>query len=454
MNLKSAFATFGRPKAIFGMNNSTIFCFISIKYCSCQSALFRVCVSAFCSLFIFCVLVPGFAQTGQAPDSAENSLCKFLSDSKLSGNFRTYYMNRHFDRPYTQESFATGGWLEYETAFWHGLGAGATVYTSQGLKIFTDPDRDGACLLAPGQRSYTVLGKAYLQARTSQTTLRVFRQGLDTPLINLYDVKMTPVTVEAYTLESKDIPHLDFLVSHVTKIKGWNDSGFISMSEAAGFEDSNEPVTLAGLVYTPLENCSIQVWDYFAHQFMNAVYVQADGRWTLNDDLVLSGALQGINERDVGRALAGDFSTGMAGIKAGLSWLGATLNIGYTVTDNSRDILNPWGSYPGFTSIMEEDCNKAGEKAWLLGLAYDFEQVGLKGLSAFSDYTDSNSPDTGTHASPDQQEFDLTVDYRLSGKLDGLWLRLRAAFVDQSHSMNQEDYSDYRIIINYDFSVL
>ncbi|MFC1461844.1 OprD family outer membrane porin [Verrucomicrobiota bacterium] len=399
--------------------------------------------------------VCGLLWAQPAATATETELWTFLKSSKLDGTFRTYYMNRHFNRPSNDEALAVGGWIEYETAYWHGLGAGAAVYTSQGLGIFTDPERDGASLLAPGQRSYTVLGQAYLQARVSRTVLRAYRQKLDTPfLINPYDVKMTPKTVEAYTLESRDIPHLSMLASHVTKIKGWTDSAFTSMSEAAGIEDSNEPVTLAGLVYTPLKNCKIQAWEYFAHEFMNSVYVQADGQLALTEDLTFSGSVQAIDQRDVGQALAGSFSTGMAGVQSALGWRGATLTLGFTSTASSHDIVNPWGSYPGYTSIMEEDCDLAGENAWLLGLAYDFEHMGLKGLSAFSDYTNANTPDFGDHASPDQQEFNLTIDYRFSGKLDGLWVRLRAAFVDQSKSLDGEDYSDYRVIINYDFSLL
>ena len=58
------------------------------------------------------------------------------------------------------------------------------VYTFQGLDVFTDPDHDGASLLAPGQRSYTVLGQAFLKARIRETTFKAYRQSLDTPLLN------------------------------------------------------------------------------------------------------------------------------------------------------------------------------------------------------------------------------------------------------------------------------
>lgn len=376
----------------------------------------------------------------------------FLRDTKLRYNVRVYYLNRNYHTSGIQESLAAGACLDYESGSWHGLSIGLTPYTSQ--KIYSPSARDGANLLAAGQKGYTVLGKAFLQAKISKTLLRLYRQELQTPLINPYDVKMTPVTVEAYTIESRDIPHLMVLASHVTGIKGWTDTAFISMSEAAGFKNSNKPVTLAGLVYTPTENYTVQIWEYLAYDFMNAIYFQADGNWKLKKDLSLFGSIQAIDEINIGKAMADEFHTGMAGVKSGLTLMGATFALGFTKTANDRDIVNPWGSYPGFTSIMEEDCDLAGENAWLLELAFDFERIGLKGLSAFADYTDSYTPDTGQNASPDQREYNLTIDYHFSGKLKGLWLRLRGAIVDQSKSLDGKDYSDCRVIINYDFLLL
>ena len=54
-------------------------------------------------------------------------------------------------------------------------------------------------------------------------------------------------------------------------------------------------------------------------------------------------------------------------------------------------------------------------------------------------------------ADADQKETDCTIDYAFSGKLNGLVLRLQAAFVDNSFDTNLESYNDYRVILNYDF---
>jgi len=80
--------------------------------------------------------------------------------------------------------------------------------------------------------------------------------------------------------------------------------------------------------------------------------------------------------------------------------------------------------------------------------------VGIDGLSAFVDYARGNTPDSGPAASPDQDEFDLTVDYRFKkGPLERLWLRFRGAVLNQ-RGPNAQDTVNFRIILNYDLPIL
>jgi hypothetical protein len=105
---------------------------------------------------------------------------------------------------------------------------------------------------------------------------------------------------------------------------------------------------------------------------------------------------------------------------------------------------------------MLQSFNRAKEDGWLLGLSYDFSRVGLPGLSGFLNYADGDTPDGGPFASPDQSEFDITIDYRFQSRaLKGLWLRARAATLDQDDDVvGANDIDDYRIILNYERSIL
>ena len=80
----------------------------------------------------------------------------------------------------------------------------------------------------------------------------------------------------------------------------------------------------------------------------------------------------------------------------------------------------------------------------------------MPGLSAFINYAEGDTPERGEAASPDQDELDITVDYRFQSQpLKGLWLRARAAFVDQDNGVNgADDIDDYRLIVNYEVPIL
>jgi hypothetical protein len=130
------------------------------------------------------------------------------------------------------------------------------------------------------------------------------------------------------------------------------------------------------------------------------------------------------------------------------------LTLAYTRTGDSNGIRNPWGGSPSYASLILKDFDRAGEKAWRLGLSYDFAGIGLKGMSGFMNYARGDTDDRGENASPDQEELDFTIDLRPpEGMLRGLWLRARAAFVDEK-GPDTQNLTDYRIILNYELPLL
>lgn len=335
----------------------------------------------------------------------------------------------------------------WESGEWCGLSFGLAPYTSQ--RIVGSDKHDGASLLQSDQLGYTVLGQAYARWRGLDSQITLYRQVLETPLLNTYDCKMTPVTFEAYTIANNSISNLTLTVSQVEKIKTWTASSFRSLSESAGYENTSDGITLAGATWA-FEPLTLQVWEYYAHNLANSVYAQADLKGPDTGLPAWSLSAQGLSQQDVGAAYAGEIRTGMAGLLGSLAWKGFTLTAGGTVTDNGTCIFNPWASYPGYTSLMEEDCNMAGEKAWMAGLAYDFAKIGLAGVSAFMNHSEAWTPELGSFSEPEQIENNITVDYKPCNWLQGLAVRGRAAFVRNSFSMNGADYEDFRIIVDYE----
>jgi hypothetical protein len=363
---------------------------------------------------------------------------------------RSYYLNKQRTNDTDQLAWALGGALEYRSGSYRDrFSLGTTLYTSQ--KLHGPRDKDGTRLLRPEQKEFTVLGEAYLDIKLPyQLDTRLFRQKLNLPYLNKNDSRMAPNTFEAYTLFRREPGvRLNYGIGYVTRMKLRNKSSFKYMSEIAGAEGSNNGLGFAGVRYNVSKLINIGFAGYHTSDVINTFYTEANSAWSLGDDLAIRISGQYTKQKSTGDELIGDFNTGVYGIKFGVSYRQAILSLAYTSTDKNKGIQNPYGGYPGYASVIVKDFDRAGEDAWLIGLSYNAARFGLDGLTIFANYVDGNTPDSGSAASPDQQEFDITADYVFSKDIaDGFWVRTRAAIVNQE-GPDDVDQSDYRIILNY-----
>lgn len=376
----------------------------------------------------------------------------FFRDSKLHLNLRSFVFYRHSDPGGLGRDWALGGRAEY-TSGWlaQRLQVGLGLYTTQPLYA---PQNDlPTHLLSPDGDGITVLGLAYLRARLiDKTDLFLFRQTFDLPFLNRRDGKMIPNTFEAYTLLSQTWPVCHFVLSHVTRIKQRDASSFVSMSEAAGAAGSNEGLSLGGLLLAPLPGFKVGFVNEYSWEVTNTLYAEADYQNRLGP-LEYKLLLQYTDQRSVGEQLVGPFTSNAWGVQLHAGLGGTVLSLAYSEVDPEAELINPYGGYPGFTSLMVQNFNQAGEKAWAAGLSYDLARLGLKGWSAFANYAQGSTPKSGPNLGPDESEVDLTVDYRPpDGLLQGFWLRLRGAFVDQS-GPGASDTQQYQLILNYDLNL-
>ena len=381
------------------------------------------------------------------------SLPPFWRDTRLAVKPRTYYFDRDRDTG-DSVAWALGGALEYQSGWWEErLQIASTLYTSQ--KLYGPGDKDGTLLLEPGQQSFTVLGEAYVELQlTDSISARGGRTALNLPYINRQDSRMVPNTFLAYGLGGHIIEPLEFTAGHVTHMKRRNSDNFEPMSKAAGLGGTDEPATMAGLRYNFSETINLGFINLYAWEFMNTFYTEGNAGWQLTDDLDLGVSAQFTDQRSVGDELDGDFETSVYGAKVSTTYKGATLSLAFSSTDNDSRIRSPFGSYPGYLSLMVRDFNRAGEDAWLVGLAYDFAEVGWNGISGFINYAEGYVPDSDSTGTPDQKELDITLDIRPTNAVfDGLWLRLRHARLDQDGRF-ADDVRDWRVILNYEVPLL
>src|SRR5262245_44619282 len=388
---------------------------------------------------------------------ALDTLPPFLRDSQVGVNFRLYYFNQenHVAPPKSDnEALTIGGSLAYQTGWLADvLRLGIEGFGS--LKLYGPEDRDGTLLLLPGQTSYAALGRAYGEVKYDAYTATLYRQYIDTPYVNQQDNRMTPNTFEAYRITGK-YEWVQFGAGYIAAIKPRNDNEFISMSEQAGAPPGRERgMITAGVRFTPLKALSFGAINYYVPDTWNIFYTEGNYTWPLTTKLGLKLQAQFTEQDSVGGDnLIGSFSTRVGGAQASLSYNNAVLRAAFSITANSRNINSPYGTYPGYLSLIEKDFNRAGERAWLLGFSYDLKDY-VKGLSVtlnFARGTDAVDP-ANKSGLPDETEYDITVDYRIEqGLLRGMWVRLRNGYVDFSNGGGSSN--NIRLIINYPLALL
>ena len=382
----------------------------------------------------------------------------FLADTDLRVHFRSYYFNRTNPNDTVNEAWAFGGWVSYQSGWLLDTFAmGATLYGS--APLYAPDDRDGTLLLNTGQQGYYVPGEAWGALRYKDyALLKGYRQLVEQGYINPQDNRMTPNTFEGVTLGGK-VGWLQYLAGFLWQIKARNSDEFVSMSEKAGAANSNDGVGLAGVRLTPIPNLRVDLSNQYGVNTFNTIYGEVDYVHPLSEDWKLRVGAQFTDQRAVGDALLAPadgryWATQQGGVRTQLSWRDLTFTTAFSITGAGNTIQAPWGSFPGYLSMIDQDFNRAREKGILIGAAYVLPGSIVQGLSANANFVygwDAINPSTRQKA-PNQAEYDFTVDWRPAWRepafLKGMWFRARSAILDQQNAATLG--YQFRLILNWE----
>ena len=390
------------------------------------------------------------------------TLPPFLRDTNLTTNFRIYYFNQTKPDDTQFEALAAGGSISYQSGWLLDTFAmGASFYGS--APLYAPADKDGTLLLKPGQKGYYVPGQAWGALRyRDYALLKGYRQVVDQTYINPQDNRMTPNTFEGVTLGGT-VGWVQYLGGYLWSMKRRNADEFVAMSSAAGVKGHHDGVGLAGVRLTPVKDLRIDASNQYGVNTFNTLYARAEYLRPLDTDWSLRFGAEITDQRAVGDALLANAASKYWVIQAGgarvqLIYRDLTLTAAFSITGAGNTIQNPWGSFPGYLSMIDQDFDRANEKAWLVGAAYDFATLltpGLSGKFNFAWGVDAINPSTRKTA-PNQAEYDVTVDYRPTVRwptfLQGLWFRARADVLDQQDAKTLG--YQFRLILNWERDLL
>mgnify|MGYP001194131204 CR=1 FL=1 len=374
-------------------------------------------------------------------------LSPMVREAQVTLEPRLYARYRDEDNGTLRESVAGGGALRFLSGWLSDkIRVGLTGYTSQALA--GDSDRGGTGLVRDDQSGYWAFGEAYVEAKLGDAfATRLFRQEMDLPYLNRNDSRMTPKSFESYVFWWKPEESLTLAAGHVAKMRDRTESTFISMAEAAGVEDAEDGLSTLGFRWDMRENLTLGAVNHYSWNTFNTVYTELRLVDSFGEsDWSWKAALQFTDQRSVGDEMLGDFDIQTFGGQLGLGWNSLIASAAITHTEAGEELRKPFGGTPGFTSLMVSDFDRPEETAIRVGLSYDFADLGLDGLSAFANYAHGDVPQKGRYAGDNQDEWNVTVDYRPEKTLfKDLWFRVRLGWNERDDQRREE----YRFIVNY-----
>lgn len=433
---------------------------------------------------------------------AADDLTGMFKEGKASGQIRFFYVDRDYSGIVSthRDATAIGGYLKYETGVWNGFNLGAAFYTTNGLMIHdnkaTNPEVDPT-LLGKDNDSISYLGEAYLQYKKDNTTFKGGRQKLDTPMAGSDDARMLPNLFEAYMLSNTDIKDTTLMVGHITKFaqgtfgRAYNGAGtyadkvlsvtsgysmvdsknhvgeFVNMGTYAIGENTGG-VSVLSASYTGIPGLKLQLWDYYAHDILNAIYAEASYGWSYTSGIAPYVAAQWINEQDVGSNTANPtyelahINSDFIGVKAGVKV--ANFDLYGAISHNSKDdnaainggTMTPWGGMSAYTQgMVTRHQFMAGTDTWKVAASYDWKDYGINlntgvfyvefDMDSLNGYSTAGYQTTASEAG-----FDIIYNPQA---IKNLQLRLRGNFPREykETAAGNMDWDEYRVIANYNF---
>jgi hypothetical protein len=382
-------------------------------------------------------------------------LPSFFRDMDVNVRLRSFYFNRQNPNDTASEAWALGGWVDLASGWLlDTFAVGATFYTS--LPAYAPEDLPGSLLLTPSQGAIYVLGQAWAALRYEEyALLKGYRQRIDDGYVNPQDNRMVPNTFEAGTLSGK-LDWFQYDLGYVSAIKPRDSNEFIGMSQQAGAPGGDKGLILTTFTFTPCESIFVYTGNFYALDVFNTAFAKSEYTLPLGEEVKLQLGLQYTDQRSVGEERLGVFATWNVGGGVRFVWRGLSLGTAAHFTGDDASISSPWGTWPGYLSMIVTDFDRADEKAFGVGLRYNFAGTllpfripGLTLYLAYAQGTDRVDPETGLGL-PTTREGDLDIIYAIPG-LEGLSLRFRNGYVARG---DPSVLKDFRIIVNYELDLL
>lgn len=368
-----------------------------------------------------------------------DTLSEAFENGKVSGEIKSQYFQKESNDSKTVSIWTNGGNLSYETGSFNGLSAGVTFQVAS--TTAEDLDENPTAYDADQNVSGAVMSQSYLQYTKGNTTAKVGRQYISTPLVAGSGSRIFQESFEAYTLKNTDLPNTTITAALVTKFQGRTDGN----EGPSDFNKLGDGVYSIYVTNNSIENLSLAAQYVQATKFTNdnkditlyylngsydfgafklgAQYYGSDDENTTDTDYYLS-------NRD-GYLYALNASTTIGDLSLGLSYSEVSDDGGVSAykLGNGADYIYTW--------------------TWMYGGVYDADTkaYSINGSYKFTDKLSANFIHANWEIgnSGDSRETDIIVDYKFTKALSAKLL-----YADLNDNAGFGKYKS-RLYVSYKF---
>lgn len=365
----------------------------------------------FAKLSLMAIILGGLVTNSFGADT----LADAFKNGKISGELKAWYFQMDVEKAGTVDIFTTGTTLGYVTDSLNGFSLGLTVQAS------ANPDASDSAKSAYKNENYVggaALSEAYLSYKLGNTTAKIGRQFISTPLIGGSGTRFYRESFQGATLVNTDLPQTTLMAGWIDKFQGRTSSmAGNSAGDAPTFE--NKAVFL-GIGAGASSATSWQFDDAYSSAIINksmnnltltAQYVLANNVWSstaVNGDigmyyteanyvLPLSGFKLGFDALFRGSQVNGtqafeayNLDGSYTGVRVSISELaGFGFSVAAGTTSSDSVVIGIGNGTTTYTTSMLAGSTPritANTDSYLFQATYDFSKRGVAGLTSIVQY--------------------------------------------------------------------
>jgi len=432
--------------------------------------------------------------------NAADNITAWFSEGKINGNLRYYYIETNKKSPTVDSSAhanSFGGNLHYETSKLNGFSSGITFMSTNAFRL---PDKVDASLLArdngvrlensaggsEAQKSFSVIGEAYLEHFKDGLKIGYGRKAMNTPLLHTKDVRMILSTVQGAYAKYIFNDNTTFSINYLTHFKQRTSNKFTNIVEhvlgsqtKAITGDDKQDLILFGTEYAK-DSLRAKFYDYYATNFINMLYTDLSyssnlnngSNWSLAAQFISQYSIQNSDENlaKTGSITGGkQISSNALALKGSYSLAESTFTLAasklFSDSNKHDSLVLPWDGTPLFTNMItannlfQSNYGKGlqadsvyigGSKALKIGFSQKFGFADLKGLKASLSYLITDND----RFMKKQKDLNAVLSYskdNYSVAFKGIWVDNNSDMKANGTVTQIDDFSQFRVIANYNW---